>query len=206
MFFDNKRAEFYEQLKRRERYWWRARQRLIKLQARHMFWFGENSFMMWLLWHVVGYVLVAIVLMLINRWVSGSLDIWNYIVVFVLQTLLFCWLLLYKGRLGIIVKERIDNAAIVSEEALQEMFILAADSLFLDIHDNAPLSLQDIYERYHGELHLISLQKLLQKEVDSGRLLLAQQQADIFALPLELANDDLAASASKIVYKSILSH
>lgn len=205
MFFDHKRAEFYEQLKRRERYWWRSRQRLIKLKERHLFWFGNNSVMTWLLWHVVGYVLVAIVLMLVNRWFRGTIDIWDYVVIFVLQTLLFCWLLLYKSRLATVVQERIDNAVIVSEEAMQEMYILAADCLFPDIHANAPLSLQGIYERYHGELHLISLQKLLQKEVDSGRLVLAQKQADIYALPLELANDDLAASASKIVYKSMMS-
>ncbi|GAA0309848.1 hypothetical protein [Psychrobacter aestuarii] len=205
MFFDDTRAEFYQQLKRRERYWWRSRQRLIKLKERHMFWFGENSFMMWVLWQLVGYVLIAIVMMLINRWIQGSVNLWSYAVVFVVQTLLFLALLLYKSRFAATMQDRIDSAAVVSEEALQEMYILAADSLFPDIHAHAPISLQGIYERYHGELHLISLQQLLQKEVEAGRLLLAQQQADIYALPLELANDDLAASASKIVYKSILS-
>ena len=61
------RSNLYKLLKEREQSWWQARQQLIERQEKKMFWYGENSLIMWLLWQLVGYVLVAMALMLLNN-------------------------------------------------------------------------------------------------------------------------------------------
>ena len=199
---NDKRTAFYEQLQHREEYWWQARQQLSTLEEQSLFWFGDNSFIMWLLWQLVSYVIVAIVLMLIDRFLGVQLSLWHYLVIFGAQTLIFIGLLFNKGRFANRIQQKIDDAIVASEEALQEMYILAADSIFPDVHAHAPISLQDIYHRYHAQLRLSSLQCLLQKEVDAGRLLLGQNQVEVQALPPELADDDLVPYANHMIYKS----
>lgn len=198
-------AGFCEQLKQREQQWWQARQRLIALEERRMFWFGDNSLIMWLMWQLVSYVVVAIILMLFSKLLNVQLYLWQYMSVFGLQTLLFVVMLSSKGRLANRLQNRIDNADFVREQALNEMYILASDTILPAIHASAPISLQTIHERYKSHLKLASLQRLLQKEVDAGRLILSQYQIESEVLPPELADEALSPYADKIVYKSLVS-
>ena len=84
------------------------------------------------------------------------------------------------------------------------MVVLASDSIFPDIHANAPISLQHIHERYEAQLRLASLQCLLQKEIDAGRLFLGQQEIEARVLPPELADDELIPHAGNMVYRSLV--
>ncbi|MEN6671251.1 hypothetical protein AAJP47_12840 [Psychrobacter sp. B38] len=197
-------TQLYELLKQREQYWWQARQQLLIYKERKMVWYSENSFMMWLLWHLVGYVVVAMVLMLIGNLLGISLPMWQYITLFILQTAIFVSMLMAKGRTASQLQRKIDKEELVSEEAFNEMVILAEDSLFPDVHANAPISLRQLYNYFDGQFHLASLHGLLQKEVDVGRLLLTQQQLDAKILPPDLADDELDEHASEIIYKSII--
>ena len=199
-------TKFCEQLKHREHKWWQARQRLVKLKERQMFWFGENSLMMWLLWQLVSYVVVAIVLMLLSNTLNTPLYFWHYMAVFGIQTLLFIMMFVYKGWLGNYLQKSIDNADLVREQALNEMYILASDSILPDIHANAPISLQAIHKRYESQLKLASLQRLLQKEVDAGRLLLDQYQIEAEILPPEFADDELTPYANEMIYRSLVAY
>ncbi|WP_201620339.1 hypothetical protein [Psychrobacter maritimus] len=202
-FDGNQRAELYAQLKQREHNWWQARQQLTLLKERQMFWFGDNSLMMWLLWQLVSYVIVAMVLMLLSKLLDIALPLWQYMSLFVIHTLIFIVMLGFKGRIATHLQHKINQADVLREEALNEMTILAADTLFTDVHAKAPISLQQIYEYYDAEFHLASLHRLLQREVDAGRLMLGQQvEAEI--LPLELADEELKELASEMVYKSVL--
>lgn len=202
-FDGNQRAELYAQLKQREHVWWQARRQLTLLKERQMFWFGDNSLMMWLLWQLVSYVIVAMVLMLLSKLLDIALPLWQYMSFFVVHTLIFIVMLGFKGRIATHLQHKINQADVLREEALNEMTILAADTLFTDVHAKAPISLQQIYEYYDAEFHLASLHRLLQREVDAGRLMLGQQvEAEI--LPLELADEELKELASEMVYKSVL--
>ncbi len=202
-FDGNQRAELYAQLKQREHNWWQARQQLTLLKERQMFWFGDNSLMMWMLWQLVSYVIVAMVLMLLSKLLDIALPLWQYMSLFVIHTLIFIVMLGFKGRIATHLQHKINQADVLREEALNEMTILAADTLFTDVHAKAPISLQQIYEYYDAEFHLASLHRLLQREVDAGRLMLGQQvEAEI--LPLELADEELKELASEMVYKSVL--
>lgn len=203
-FEGSQRVELYEQLKQREHNWWQARQQLTLLKERQMFWFGDNSFMMWLLWQLVSYVVVAMALMLLSKLSNISLPLWQYMGLFVIQTLIFIVMLGLKGRMATHLQNKINQVDVLREEALNEMTILAADTLYNDVHAKAPISLQQIFEYYDGEFHLASLHRLLQKEVDAGRLMLGQQQVEAEILPLELADEELKEMASEMVYKSVL--
>lgn len=204
--FDNSmpRAELYRQLKQREHHWWQARQHLIRLKERQMFWFGDNSFMMWLLWQLVSYVVVAMVLMSLSKLLNISLLLWQYVALFGLQTLIFIVILSFKGRLANNLQRQIRKQELQREEALNEMTILAVDSLYLDVHAKAPISLKALYEHYDAQFHLSSLHHLLKKEVDAGRLLLGEQQLEANILPPDLADDELNEHASEMIYKSII--
>lgn len=195
---------FCEQLKQREQQWWQARQRLIALEERRMFWFGDNSLIMWLMWQLVSYVVVAIMLMLFSKLLNVQLYLWQYMTVFGIQTLLFVVMLASRGRLANHVQNNIDNADFVREQALNEMYILASDIILPAIHASAPISLQTIHERYKSHLKLASLQRLLQKEVDAGRLILGQHQIESEVLPPELADEALSPYADKMIYKSLV--
>lgn len=197
-------ASFYEQLGEREAQWWQARQRLIALEERRMFWFGDNSLIMWLLWQLVGYVVVAIMLMLVSKLLNISLLLWHYLTVFGIQTLWFVAMFAFRGRLATYVQTSIDNADFAREQALNEMYILASDTILPEIHARAPISLQAIHERYHSQLKLASLQRLLQKEIDAGRLILTQYQIEAEVLPPELADDELSLHADEMIYKSLV--
>ena len=203
-FDGSQRVELYEQLKQREQNWWQARQQLTLLKERQMFWFGDNSFMMWLLWQLVSYVVVAMLLMLLSKLLNMSLPLWQYMSLFAIQTLIFIGMLSFKGRIANHLQNKINQADVLREEALNEMTILAADSLYPDVHAKAPISLQQIYEYYDAEFHLASLHRLLQREVEAGRLMLGQQQIGAEVLPLELADEELKDHASEMVYKSVL--
>lgn len=197
-------AGFCEQLKLREQQWWQARQRLIALEERWMFWFGDNSLIMWLMWQLVSYVVVAIMLMLFSKLLNMQLYLWQYMSVFGVQTVLFVVMLSSKGRLANRLQNRIDNADFVREQALNEMYILASDLILPAIHASAPISLKTIHERYKSHLKLASLQRLLQKEVDAGRLILGEYQIESEVLPPELADEALSPYADKMVYKSLV--
>lgn len=204
-YFDNdQRIELYEQLKQREQAWWQARQQLTLLKERQMFWFGENSFMMWLLWQLVAYVVVAMVLMLLSKLLDISLPLWQYITIFVIHTLIFVIMLGFKGRFTTHLERKINQADLSSEETLNEMTILAVDSLYPDVHAKAPISLKEIYRYYDAQFRLASLHRLLQKEVDAGRLMYGDQKVDAGILPLELADDALKEHARGVIYKSLI--
>lgn len=206
IFSDNseRRTEFYKELQRREGQWWRARHRLITLQERQIFWFGENSLIMWLMWQLVTYVVVAIVLMLATKLLGVHLFFWQYMAVFCVQTLFFIVMFAIKGQLANRIQSDIDKADSVREQMLNEMVILASDSIFPDIHAHAPISLKHIHERYEAQLRLASLQCLLQKEIDAGRLLLSQSEIEARILPPELADVELSPYAGDMIYKSLL--
>jgi len=195
---------FCEQLKQREHQWWQARQRLIALEERWMFWFGDNSLIMWIMWQLVSYVVIAIVLMLLSNLLNVELYLWVYMTVFGVQTALFVMMLSSKGSLANRVQNRINNADFIREQALNEMYILASDTILPAIHASAPISLQTVHERYKSHLKLASLQRLLQKEVEAGRLILSQYQIEAEVLPPELADEALSPYADKMVYKSLV--
>lgn len=197
-------TRLYELLKQREQYWWQARHQLLNRKERKMVWYSENSFMMWLLWQLVGYVVVAMVLMLISNLLNIALPLWQYMALFVLQTAIFVFMLMAKGRMANKLQRKIDKDEMISEEAFNEMVILAEDSLFPDVHANAPISLKQLYDYFDGQFHLTSLYRLLQKEVDAGRLLLTQQQLDAKVLPPDLADNELDDHASEMIYKSMI--
>ncbi len=199
-----KNASSCEQLTQREQQWWEARQSLIALEERWMFWFGDNSLIMWLLWQLVSYFIVAVVLMLLSNLLNVELYLWIYMTVFGAQTALFVIMLSSKGRLANRLQNRIDSADLVREQALNEMHILASDLILPAIHASAPISLQTIHERYKSHLKLASLQRLLQKEVDAGRLILGQYQIEAEVLPPELADEALSPYADKMIYKSLI--
>lgn len=205
VFFDDseQRTIFYKQLQDREKKWWEARQRLIVLKERQLFWFGDSSLMMWLLWQLVAYVVMAIILMLISRLLNIYLSLWQYSLAFAVQTVVFIIMLAAKGRLANRLYNDIENAELEREQALNEMIILATDSIFPDIYKQTPISLQHIHDRYGTKLRLASLQCLLQKEVDAGRLLLAHQ-TESKSLPPEFADDELVSNATQIIYKSAI--
>ncbi|WP_169392099.1 MULTISPECIES: hypothetical protein [Psychrobacter] len=198
------RTEFYQQLQKREAQWWQTRQRLIMLKERHLFWFGDNSLMMWLLWQFVAYVAAALILMSAGKLFGLNLFLWEYLTIFALQTLFFLVMITFKGRLANRMQNSIDKADLAREQALNEMYILASDSIFPDIHAQSPISLQRIHERYDANLRLASLQCLLQKEVDAGRLLLADYQIEAKVLPPEIADAELSPLADAMIYKSLL--
>ena len=199
-----RRTSFYQELQRREQQWWQARHRLITLQEREMFWFGENSLIMWLMWQLVSYVGVALALMLLSKLFEVNLYLWQYITVFGVQTAFFILMFVMKGRLANLMQDNIHKADLVREQMLNEMVILASDSIFPDIHAQSPISLQHIHERYDAQLRLASLQCLLQKEIDAGRLLLSQHEIEARILPPELADAELSPHASGMIYKSLL--
>ena len=199
-----RRTSFYQELQRREQQWWQARHRLITLQEREMFWFGENSLIMWLMWQLVSYVGVALALMLLSKLFEIHLYLWQYITVFGVQTAFFILMFVMKGRLANLMQDNIHKADLVREQMLNEMVILASDSIFPDIHAQSPISLQHIHERYDAQLRLASLQCLLQKEIDAGRLLLSQLEIEARILPPELADAELSPHASGMIYKSLL--
>ncbi|HCT74168.1 hypothetical protein ACT3N8_12265 [Psychrobacter aquimaris] len=198
------RTKLYELLKQREQSWWQARQQLISHKERKMFWYGENSLMMWLLWQLVSYVIVAMVLMVLSNLLGILLPLWQYISLFVLQTAIFMAMFAAKGRMANSLQRKIDKDELMREEAFNEMIVLAEDSLYPDVHAKSPISLRYLYEYLDGHFHLASLQCLLQKEVDAGRLMLGYQQVDAKILPPDLADDELNEHASEMIYKSTL--
>lgn len=206
MFFEDcsRRAEFYEQLQKREARWWQSRQRLIMLQERHLFWFGENSLMMWLIWQFVAYVAAVLLLMSLSKVFDVQIALWLYLAVIGIQTLFFTVMIAFKSHLANRIQNSIEKADLIREQALNEMYILASDSIFPDIHAQSPISLQRIHERYEANLRLASLQCLLQKEVDAGRLLLADYQMEVQVLPPEIANEALPPHADGMIYKSLI--
>ena len=197
-------AEFYRQLRHHEQQWWLSRQRLIVLKERQIFWFGEKSLMMWLLWQLVSYVVIAMIVMLLSKLSMLHLSLWQYISIFALQTLIFIVMLGLKGHLAQKIYRDIHKEELAVEQTLNEMTILATDSFFDKVHRHSPLSLQRIHQQYASHLHLISLHHLLQQEVNKGRLALSQHAKNTAVLPVNLADDELAIFADNIFYKSLI--
>lgn len=201
---DSQRIKLYARLKEREQCWWQSRQQLIEHQEQKVFWYGENSLIMWLLWQLVGYVAVAMVLMLLNNMMNISLTLWQYIALFILQTLFFVSIFAAKGRLANKLQNDIDKDYLQGEQALNEMIVLAEDSLYPDVHAKSPISLRQLGDYLNGEFHLSSLHCLLQKEIKAGRLILSQMPIEVDILPPELADVELIEHADNIIYKSTL--
>lgn len=201
---DSQRIKLYARLKEREQCWWQSRQQLIEHQEQKVFWYGENSLIMWLLWQLVGYVAVAMVLMLLNNMMNISLTLWQYITLFILQTLFFVSIFAAKGRLANKLQNDIDKDYLQGEQALNEMIVLAEDSLYPDVHAKSPISLRQLGDYLNGEFHLSSLHCLLQKEIKAGRLILSQMPIEVDILPPELADVELIEHADNIIYKSTL--
>jgi uncharacterized membrane protein len=198
------RTKLYERLKQREHSWWQSRQQLINRKERKMFWYGENSLMMWFLWQLVSYVIVAMLLMLLSKLLGIMLPLWQYIALFTLQTIIFVVMLAAKGQMANTLQRKIDKDELLREEAMNEMIILAKDSLYPDVHAHAPLSLREMYEYFDKSFHLASLHCLLKIEVDAGRLILTQKNLEADILPPDLADDELNEHASEMIYKSTL--
>lgn len=196
-------SDIYEQLKQAEQQWWQARQRMVALKERELLWFGNNALMMWLLWQMVSYVIMAIGLMVFERLLGISLSLEHFLTIFALQTLIFILAFVFRGKLVNRLRKKVYKADMTREQALNEMIILATDSIFPDIHANSPISLQQIYERYDKELRLASIQRLLQSEIEANRLLLDSHQIEAQILPPELADDELAPFADEMIYKSL---
>ncbi|GAF53803.1 LOW QUALITY PROTEIN: hypothetical protein JCM18900_12403 [Psychrobacter sp. JCM 18900] len=196
------RSNLYKLLKEREQSWWQARQQLIERQEKKMFWYGENSLIMWLLWQLVGYVVVAMaccsIIYSVSHYRYGNTSLYLY------RPYFFVSALAAKGQLANKLQRKIDNDELMREEALNEMIILAEDSLYPDVHAKSPISLEALDDYLDGQLHLASLQCLLQKEVDAGRLIMEQQPPEVGVLPPELADDELNEHASEITYRSTL--
>ena len=204
-YFDNQQdLDVYERLKQLEQAWWKTRKQLILLKEQQMFWFGDNSFMMWLLWQFVSYIVVAMVLMLLSKLLDVSLPLWQYIALFVIQTLIFVVMFSLKGRIARYLADKINREDLSREEMLNEMTILAADSLYRDVHARAPISLKQIYRFYDAQFRLASLHRLLQSEIEAGRLMYGEQKVDAGILPLQLADDALKEYARGIIYKSLI--
>ncbi|MGP4789765.1 hypothetical protein ACTXGJ_11640 [Psychrobacter sp. 1Y11] len=202
---DSKHAsKVCEQLKSREQQWWQAHQSLIDLKERQIFWFGESSMMMWLLWQLVSYFIVALVLMLASKMLNLSLSLQQYVLIFALQTLVFIAAFVFKGNLARLLQNKFHRAELKREQSFNEMMILASDSLFPDVHSQAPISLHSIYEQYDKQIQLMSLYTLLNREIDAGRLIL-QYETQAGSLPLELAEDELNDVAEDIIYRSTVS-
>lgn len=200
----SERTKFYNALKQREQQWWQSRQRLIHLKERQVFWFGDNSAMMWWVWQLVSCVAMIMALMLLEKLSNLSLSLEIYVIVFAVQMFAFVMMLMLKARLGNTLQHSIHNQELMSEQVLNEMTILASDSLFLDVHNASPVSLQHIFERYNAQLRLNSLYRLLQHEIQAGRLILNQPQLEADALPLELADDQLVLQANDMIYRSVV--
>ncbi|WP_367104702.1 hypothetical protein [uncultured Psychrobacter sp.] len=196
----------YEQLKQYEQQWWQARQRFINLKERQMFWFGDNSIITWLLWQLVSYVIVAIVMMTLGKLFNIPMSLWHYTIVFGIQTMVFIIALIFKGQLANYIQEHINDADTMCEQALTKMADLASENIFPYVHDQAPISLQTIYTHYKAQLRLATLQRLLQKEIDAGRLILDQHQIEAEILPPEFVDDELTPYASEMVYKSLITY
>ncbi|MGP4717614.1 hypothetical protein ACTXGL_13335 [Psychrobacter sp. T6-6] len=201
---DLQSTNLYKLLKEREQCWWQAREQLIERQEKKVFWFGENSLIMWLVWQLVGYVVVAMALMLLNNLLNISLTAWQYVSLFVLQTILYISAFATKGRLENKLQRKIDKDELMSEEMLNEMVILAEDSLYPDVHAKAPISLAQLDDYLKGQFHLASLQCLLQKEISAGRLIMTQTALELGVLPPDLADAELHEHADNIIYKSTL--
>ena len=159
---------------------------------------------MWLLWQLVGYVVLAMALMLISNVLDISLTTWQYVAVFVVLTLCFVSAFALKGRLANQLQRRIDKDELVREQTFNEMIVIAEDSLYPDVHAKSPISLAQLHGYIHHQLHLVSLQRLLQKEVDAGRLVLSHLSFEMDILPPDLADAELKQHADKIIYKSTL--
>lgn len=199
-------TEIYEQLKEYEQQWWQARQQLIKLRSRQVFWFNDSSTMTWLLWQLFSYVIVAIVLMLLGKVLEVSLSMWHYLTIFGLQTLAFILALAFKGSLSERMQRRIQKADIAREQALNEMVSLASSSIFPYVHAKAPISLQTLHQCCDSQLRLASLQRLLQTEIEAGRLILEQHQIEAEILPPEIADAELSHYANEMIYKSVAAY
>lgn len=200
---DKHSTKICQQLKKREAQWWSARQRLVTLKQRQVFWFSENSSMMWLLWQLVGYVIVAIAFMLVYKILNTKLSLKDYMSVFILQTLFYITIFAFRGSLKNRLNNKIYRADMQREQALNEMIILASDSIYPTVHTGSAISLKSIHEQHKEQLRLASLHCLLNIEVAAGRLILQQHtKADI--LPLELADEELSLAASRIIYKSVI--
>lgn len=147
---------------------------------------------------------MIMVLMLLEKAVNLSLSIEVYLIVFALQMLIFVIMLTLKGRLGNYLQDSIHNQEIIIEQVLNEMAILASDSLFLEVHDAAPVSLQHIYERHNAQLRLTSLYRLLQHEIQAGRFDIKSTAARGRCAPSRACRWSTVLQANDMIYRSVV--
>lgn len=190
-------------LTNQEREWLAAREQVIALRSRMIFWYGDNSNILWLLAQMIAYAIIAMVLMFCSRAFDWNLTIWHYMAVFILDTILFIVTFSSRRRLAQHLERRIVRADQHREQALQKLYALAVETILPDIHAHSPLSLSAIENRYQYRLQLASLQLILQKEIEQGRLLLNHQDFAVH-LPPEFAEYELHQYAGQMIYKSLL--
>lgn len=186
-----------------EREWLIAREQVIALRSRMVFWFGDHSNILWLLTQMIAYAIIAMIIMFISRVFNWDLSVWHYAAVFIFDTILFVIVYSSRGLLAQRLEQRIIQSDQRREQALNKLYALAQNSILPDIHAHSPLSLLAIESRYQYRLQLVSLQMILQKEVEQGRLLLNHQDFSV-QMPPEFADYELHQFAEKMVYKSLL--
>lgn len=186
-----------------EREWLIAREQEIALRSRMVFWFGDNSNILWLLTQMIAYAIIAMIIMFFSSAFDWDLSVWHYAAVFILDTILFVIAYSFRDRLAKRLEQRIIQSDQLREQALNKLYALARDSILPDIHAHSPLSLLAIESRYQYRLQLVSLQLILQKEIEQGRLLLNHQDFSV-QLPPEFADYELYQFAEKMIYKSLL--
>jgi hypothetical protein len=186
-----------------EREWLMAREKVIALQSRMLFWYGDNSNILWVLSQLISYAIGTMLLMFLSRLFDWDLTLWHYVAVFIIQTAAFVIAYTSRGRLAQRLERRIAQSDQRREQSLDRLYTLATDSILRDIHAHTPLTLLDIESRYQYRLQLASLQLILQKEVEQGRLLLNHQDFTVH-LPPEFAEYELHQYAGQMIYKSML--
>lgn len=186
-----------------EREWLAAREHVIALQSRLLFWFGDNSNILWMLAQLISYAIGITVLMFLSRVFDWDIALWHYVVVIIIQTAIFVLAYSSRGRLAHRLEQRIAESDQRRAQSLDKLYTLAVDSILPDIHAHSPLSLSAIESRYQYRLQLASLQLILQKEIENGRLLLSHQDFTVH-LPPEFADYELHQYAEQMIYKSLI--
>lgn len=191
------------QLRLCERRWLKARERLISLAAQKEFWFGSQSAITWLMAQMVSYVVILMLAMLMSKLFVWPHSGWLYLWLFLAQPVFF--ILLYIGRAPLQSKlqSRMTKYNRLRAQALADMHLIATIEVLRDIHKHTPLSLRDIDRRYEQQIQMVSLHRILQKEVEENRMRVSSNGHDI-SLPPEFAEDQLHIDADKLIYRSLL--
>ncbi|WP_131668223.1 hypothetical protein [Psychrobacter pygoscelis] len=196
-------SDMIERLILCEQRWFHIREHMIARQSRMVFWFGDNSRVTWLLALLISYVISSMLMMLVMNTLGWERSLRDCALFFVGQGIVFLIIYTLRAKLAQQLQQSINKFDWELEQILNDMYELANVSILPDIHSHAPLSLTEIGQRYHSELQLTSLQLILKKEIEKGRMLLNYQDFEI-DLPPEFAESELIEYASNMIYKSLL--